>query len=89
MEDRELCRCPCCQNKTLTHLGVYNICEICDWEDDGQGDEDADVVRGGPNGDLSLTAAREKFLQGRRLKQQLGQDISIYDALIKHLGSMQ
>jgi hypothetical protein len=31
------------------------------WEDDGQDDHDADEVRGGPNGDLSLTQARINF----------------------------
>ena len=31
------------------------------WEDDGQDDHDADEVRGGPNGDLSLAAARRNF----------------------------
>jgi hypothetical protein len=30
--------------------------------DDGQDDTDADVVRSGPNGALSLTAARANFL---------------------------
>ena len=35
---------------------------MCFWEDDEQDDEDADVVRGGPNGSLSLTAARETFV---------------------------
>ncbi len=28
------------------------------WEDDGQDGHDADVVRGGPNGRLSLIVAR-------------------------------
>ena len=31
---------------------------VCFWEDDGQDDYDADVVRDGPNGALSLTEAR-------------------------------
>jgi len=34
---------------------------VCWWEDDGQDDEDADVVRGGPNGELSLEAARHNY----------------------------
>ena len=33
----------------------------CFWEDAGQDDHDADEVRGGPNGILSLTLARESF----------------------------
>jgi hypothetical protein len=34
---------------------------VCFWEDDGQDDHDADEVRGGPNGTLSLTQARTNF----------------------------
>ena len=54
-------RCPCCGNRTLGEPAGFEICPVCFWEDDGQGDADADVVRGGPNRDLSLTAARENF----------------------------
>ncbi len=54
-------RCPCCGCKTLGERGVFEICEVCFWEDDGQDDRDADVVRGGPNGALSLTQARANY----------------------------
>ena len=54
-------RCPCCGCKTLDERGGYDICPVCFWEDDGQDDHDADVVRGGPNGSLSLTQARENY----------------------------
>jgi len=54
-------RCPCCRYRTLTCRGGFEICEVCFWEDDGQDDHDADVVRGGPNGSLSLSQARENF----------------------------
>ena len=54
-------RCPCCFYLTLTERGGYEICEVCWWEDDGQDDHDADVVRGGPNGALSLTQARANY----------------------------
>ena len=53
--------CPCCGNRTLSERAGYEICPVCFWEDDGQDDDDADVVRGGPNRDLSLTVARENF----------------------------
>jgi hypothetical protein len=53
--------CPCCGNRTVGELAGYEICPVCFWEDDGQGDHDADVVRGGPNRDLSLTVARENY----------------------------
>jgi hypothetical protein len=54
-------RCPCCGNKTLRQRGAFQICQVCFWEDDGQDDHDADVVRGGRNGQLSLTQARANY----------------------------
>jgi Cysteine-rich CPCC len=53
--------CPCCRFVTLPERGGYDICPVCCWEDDGQDELDADIVRGGPNGRLSLTAARANF----------------------------
>ncbi len=53
--------CPCCGYKTLAERGGYEICPVCFWEDDGQDDCDADVVRGGPNSTLSLREARQNF----------------------------
>lgn len=53
--------CPCCGYPTLDEQGGYDICWLCDWEDDGQNDLDADRVRGGPNADYSLTEARHHF----------------------------
>jgi hypothetical protein len=45
----------------LPSLGDYELCPVCFWEDDGQDDHDADLVRGGPNGPLSLTQARANY----------------------------
>lgn len=53
--------CPCCGYPTLDERAGYDICILCDWEDDGQSDLDADLIKGGPNGDYSLTEARENF----------------------------
>lgn len=53
--------CPCCGYVTLAERGGDEICPVCFWEDDGQDDHDAEVVRGGPNYTLSLTAARENY----------------------------
>lgn len=39
------------------------MCPICWWEDDGQDDADSHVVRGGPNGVLSLAMARSNFIE--------------------------
>jgi Cysteine-rich CPCC len=55
-------RCPCCGFLTLDERGTYDICAVCFWEDDGQDDGDAAVVRGGPNGNLSLAQARRNFV---------------------------
>ena len=54
-------RCPCCGFLTLCGRSGFEICPVCFWEDDGQDDHDADEVRGGPNGKLSLTQARENY----------------------------
>lgn len=54
--------CPCCKYLTLTSRGAFDLCPVCGWEDDGQDDADADTVRGGPNGLLSLESARRNFL---------------------------
>lgn len=55
--------CPCCGYLTLDERGGYEICPVCSWEDDGQDTHDADVVRGGPNGKLSLAQARRNFAE--------------------------
>jgi hypothetical protein len=34
---------------------------VCFWEDDGQDEHDAEEVRGGPNGSLSLRQAQTNF----------------------------
>lgn len=56
-------RCPCCRCRTLSERRGFEICEVCNWEDDGQDDGDADENRGGPNGSLSLREARANYLQ--------------------------
>ncbi len=54
--------CPCCAFPTLTGRGHFDLCAVCFWEDDGQDQHDADRVRGGPNGDLSLSQAIANFV---------------------------
>ena len=39
------------------------LCPVCWWEDDGQDDEDAMQVRMTVNGHLSLSDARQYFLE--------------------------
>jgi hypothetical protein len=61
--------CPCCGSLTLPSRGNYDLCPECDWEDDGQDDHDSTLVRFGPNGGLSLDAARARYqAAGGRLR---------------------
>ncbi|GMK41953.1 hypothetical protein PCCS19_50120 [Paenibacillus sp. CCS19] len=53
--------CPCCGYPTLEERRGWEICCLCDWEDDGQDDPHADEVWGGPNADYSLMEARNNF----------------------------
>ncbi|SEG70923.1 Cysteine-rich CPCC [Actinacidiphila yanglinensis] len=55
--------CPCCFQRTLEEQANFEICPECGWEDDGQDGADAHIVRGGPNGRLSLTQARLDYLE--------------------------
>ena len=54
-------RCPCCYCRTISERDIFDICPVCFWEDDGQDDHNADDLRGGPNGALSLTEARANY----------------------------
>jgi hypothetical protein len=54
--------CPCCYLPTLTTRQGFEICSICGWEDDGQDDQNADKILGGPNSNYSLTEARMNFI---------------------------
>lgn len=53
--------CPCCGHVTLSERGGYEICSECGWEDDGQDSHDSSVVRGGPNGAITLDDARRAY----------------------------
>jgi hypothetical protein len=68
-------RCPCCRFKTLRGRGQDEICKVCFWEDDGQDDHDANDVRGGPNGTLSLSKARDNFAEFRAADRRFCQKV--------------
>jgi len=68
-------RCPCCFYRTLTARGDFQICPVCFWEDDGQDDHDADVVRGGPNAALSLTEARANYATHGACEPRFGPNV--------------
>jgi hypothetical protein len=87
--EKETYTCPSCGYPTLPERGQYDICEICDWEDDGQDDNEANEVYGGPNGELSLTESR--LLIGRQLSElaaSLGgsivTDLGKFDLILQH-----
>lgn len=61
--------CPGCGYPTLKERGNYEICKVCDWEDDNQDDPKANEVWGGPNGELSLTENR--IIAGRILETNI------------------
>jgi hypothetical protein len=61
MPPSPLFSCPCCGFPTLSERSAWEICCVCWWEDDGQGDASANEVWGGPNGSYSLAAARANF----------------------------
>ncbi|WP_428427998.1 CPCC family cysteine-rich protein [Pararhizobium sp.] len=63
MVSRERFPCPCCHALTIGERAAFEICQRCGWEDDGQNDTDAEVVRGGPNGGLSLATARLNYVR--------------------------
>ncbi len=67
-------KCPCCGFLTLQELRSYEICELCDWEDDGQGDSNATEIFGGPNGDYSLTEARRNFKENLSMYREFTQN---------------
>lgn len=54
----ELNACPCCGELTLESVGHYEICPLCNWEDDPLQREQPDR-EGGANGD-SLNQARRR-----------------------------
>ncbi|MBO1111681.1 CPCC family cysteine-rich protein [Bordetella petrii] len=51
--------CPCCESLVLSQYGEYEICPICNWEDDPVQSADHDYS-GGANA-LSLNQARQEW----------------------------
>ncbi|QYZ80354.1 hypothetical protein E2N92_01110 [Methanofollis formosanus] len=56
-DEDELERCPCCGYHTLGERGMYEICDVCFWEDDGVNE---DHEYSGPN-HMTLREGRENF----------------------------
>lgn len=78
--------CPGCGYPTLTERGSYEICSVCNWEDDNQDDKDADEIWGGPNSDLSLTENRLNIgKQLREIAEQTGGRINTNPAIVLNI----
>jgi len=60
-------KCPCCENYTLLEKppGTYEICSICNWEDDNVQCNDPNY-HGGAN-KMSLNEAKKAFKEGRQI----------------------
>jgi hypothetical protein len=68
-EVEQLQACPVCRYQTIETRGVYDICPVCGWEDDGSNEP---LRMSGPN-HMTLLAAREAFastgaIDGRALE---------------------
>ncbi len=69
---KELHPCPCCGSRTLSVLGSYEVCDVCDWEDDPVQSVDPEYA-GGANRE-SLNSARKKWHEKvEQLRQRRGQ----------------
>lgn len=82
-------KCPCCGFPTIEERRIFDICELCHWEDDGQDDPYADEIWGGPNGDYSLAEARKNFKEHlimyrdrRNIENQTDKEIEIKKSII-------
>ncbi|MCL2223569.1 MAG: hypothetical protein FWB96_01230 [Defluviitaleaceae bacterium] len=54
-----LIACPCCGENTINELGEYEICSVCDWEDDPGQSEYPDDDAGANT--ISLNEARANW----------------------------
>ena len=53
--------CPCCGALTLAEKGAYEICEVCNWEDDPF--QAANPDRAGGANVMSLNEARKAWAE--------------------------
>lgn len=59
-------KCPVCDNLTIKNPGSFELCPICNWEDDNIQRKKPDF-EGGAN-EESLNQAREAYQKKRRKK---------------------
>lgn len=85
----QLFTCPGCGFPTLNTREEYDICNVCNWEDEQENEEQADEILGNPNYDLSLNRNRiniERALQDI-VKKQTGAVITDPDTVITILNN--
>ncbi len=63
MKETDKIKCPCC-GKSL--VGEYDICVVCDWENDPHQLNNPDLS-GGAN-QMSLNQAKKAFAAGKQVK---------------------
>jgi hypothetical protein len=61
MNNQKLYLCPCCGSESLGSLREYEICPVCDWEDDPVQFDNPDLI-GGANS-MSLNQARDQWFK--------------------------
>ena len=57
--------CPCCNNLSLSELGRWETCDVCNWEDDPIMTDNPDYSGGAM--DMSLNEARRAYREGRKV----------------------
>ena len=60
--------CPVCGMYEFSHMGSYEVCEVCGWEDDWVQLDDPDYT-GGANR-LSLNQFRKAWKEGQKANQE-------------------
>ena len=63
---KEKYQCPCCEQYTLVRPDDFDVCPVCNWEDDNYQKKYPDY--GGGANDMSLNQARKAFAEGRKVK---------------------
>lgn len=64
MSDEYLC--PCCEKHLFYERGSYEICPVCNWEDDPVQSKKPDLA-GGAN-QMSLNEARRAYREGLKVR---------------------
>ena len=62
-QTKQLHACPCCGAKVFEYIGEYEICDVCDWEDDPLQRDDPDDDLGANT--LSLNQYRDEYRKRR------------------------